>query len=334
MALGDSFRKAKGPPPLPDSARQGRHAAPPPLPKFVSNILDPVELEGFKNLLLFAESVVKGFFSGKHRSLDFGSNAEFSEYKAYQPGDPVAHVDWKVYARNRRLMIRKHRDEKEMTAYLVVDVSGSMAYHAGGRESKGMRAARIAAALACLMQRQGDKFSLTVFYKVLGAHLPAGSTRRHLMDCLSTLEYRLKRPAGTTEAAESLNLCAPLFRRRGSLIVISDFLTDLDKFFESISQFQHRGFDILLLHVVDPDETLLPNVSMAKFMDMETGQTIDATPDEIRTAYRRETELMMERMETECTRRGLAWHVLRTEDPWREALEAWLGLRERTRAPL
>ena len=338
MSSGDAFKKAKapgpaalpprsGPPPLPDAAKTRI----PPV-KFSNNLLKPGELDGYGNLLLFAESVVKGFFSGKHRSLDFGSNAEFAEYKAYQPGDPVAHVDWKVFARSRKLMVRKHRDEKEMTAWLLVDVSGSMSYQAQGRESKGLRAARIAAALATLMQRQGDKFSLTLFNQTIGAHRPPGSTRRHLMDCLSTLENRLKRPSGRTNAHEALDLCAPLFRHRGSLIVISDFFTEPDAFFKALSQFQHRGFEVLLLHVIDPDERLLPDVPMAQFTDLETGIRVEATPDEIRTAYRREMDAMMERMQTECTRRGIAWHLLRTEDPWKDALEAWLGLRGKTRS--
>jgi hypothetical protein len=141
----------------------------------------------------------------------------------------------------------------------------------------------------------------------------------------------MKKPSGLTNAGPVLNLCSPMFRRRGSLIVISDFFTDLDAFFASLAQFQHRGFDILLLHVTDPDERLLPNVAMAQFVDMESGLSIEATPDEIRTAYRREIDAMMQRMESECTRRGIAWHLLRTEDPWRDALEAWLGLRGKIR---
>jgi len=331
---GDALRKAKlppsgkGPPPLP-----GRKPVPPPLPKksTASTLLPPGVLDGYANLLLFAESVVQGFFSGKHRSLDFGSSAEFAEFKAYQAGDPVAHVDWKVFARSRRLMIRKHREEKEMTAWLVVDVSGSMAYRAEGREAKCLHAARIAAALATLMQRQGDRFSLTLFNQTPCAHVPAGSTRRHLMDCLTTLEARTAKPAGPTSAGAALDLCSPMFRRKGSLIVISDFFTDLDIFFRSLAQFQHRGFEILLLHVTDPDERLLPNVPMARFVDMESGASVEVTPDEIRTAYRREMEAMMQRMDEECTRRGIAWHLLRTEEPWRDALEAWLGLRGKTR---
>ncbi len=336
MPLSRTLREAKL------SAGEGRvrlparpsPAVPPPLParKAIHKLLQPEELEGYSNLLLFAEAVVQGFFSGKHRSLDFGSNAEFAEYKAYQRGDPVAHVDWKVYARTRRLMVRKHREEKEMTAWLVVDVSGSMGYKGGAREAKGWRAARIAAALACLMQRQRDKFSLTLFNTELGSHLAPGSTRRHFMECLSALEDRMTKPSGQTSVGKALDLCSPMFRRRGSLIVLSDFFTDLDALFESLSQFQHRGFDILLLQVTDPDERFLPNVAMAQFVDMESGSMVEATPDEIRIAYQREMEAMMDRMQAECRRRGVAWHLLRTEAPWREALNAWLGLRGKVRS--
>ena len=80
---------------MPDSVRKQVLNAKPKAPTFRSKLFSPEEIDGYKNLLLFADSIVKGFFSGKHRSLDFGSNAEFAEYKAYQPGDPVAHVDWK-----------------------------------------------------------------------------------------------------------------------------------------------------------------------------------------------------------------------------------------------
>lgn len=325
MAFSDASRKAKLP--IPTGIKMAVPATPPPLPRPGHTFLDPSELDPYGNLLLFAEAVVKGFFSGKHRSLDFGSNAEFAEYKTYQPGDPVAQVDWKVFARSKKLVVRKHRESKEMTAWLLVDRSGSMAYKGPAREAKGLRAARIAAALATLMQRQGDKFSVTLFNDGLSGYVHAGSTRRHLMDCLTVMEKGLLKPAGKTDLGGMLDLCGPLFNRRGSLIVISDFFTDLDAFFQSIAQYQHRNFDILLLHVTDPDERLLPNVPMAKFVDMESGIAVEATPDEIRTAYRKEMEAMMERMQTECTRRGIAWHLLRTEDPWRDALEAWLGLR-------
>lgn len=336
---GNAFRKAKDlstpveklDKVLAREQPQGRKK-PPPLPGKPpgSELLEPGELEGYANLLLFADAVVQGFFSGRHRSVDFGSSAEFAEHKPYQPGDPVGQVDWRIYARSHRLMVRKHREEKQMSAALMVDISASMGYRGGGRESKMHRAARTAAALATLMQRQGDRFSLTLFTTRPGVHRPPGGTRRHLMESLTLLETALKWPEGRTDAAKSLELSAPLLRGRGSLVVISDFLTDPDALFRALGQYQHRHFDILLLEVTDPDERLLPEVGAARFVDMENGGTIEATPDEIRAAYRREVEQRTDRMRRECAGRGIAWHPLRTEEPWRDALEAWLGLRDKT----
>jgi len=321
------------PPPLPTERRtRTRPAIPPPLPSRVAveKILAPADLDPLKDLLLFAELVVEGWFSGKHRSLDFGSNAEFAEYEHYQIGDPVSLIDWKVYARSRQLFVRKHREEKEMTGYLMVDVSGSMAYQVKGRDSKQVRAARIAASLSYLMGKQGDKSALTLFSDRPERFIPPGSTRRHLHDLVSALESVLLKPKGLTKADSAIDQCIPLFKKQGSLVVISDFFTDLDRLFDALSQFQHRGFDVLLLHIQDPDERFLPNVPLARFVDMETSDAIQVAPDEIRRAYRREMEEMKGQLTRESVERGIEYHLLSTDDPYIEAIEVWMGMRTKS----
>ncbi len=292
-----------------------------------TDVLKPADLDPLKNLIQFAQLVVEGWFSGKHRSIDFGTNAEFAEFTNYVQGDPVSDIDWRAYARNRQLVIRKHREEKDMTGYLVVDVSGSMGYSVEGRDSKQLRAARIAASLAYMMQRQGDKSALAMFREDLVGHVPPGATRRHLHDVVSMLERSLDTSMGRTTAHGALDRCIPLFKKRGSVVVISDFFTDLDKFFDAIAQFQHRKFNVLLLHVIDPDELNLPNVPLARFIDMETGEGMQVAPDEVRVAYRKEMAAMTARLEEESLRRGIEYRVLKTEEPYIEAIEAWLGLR-------
>ncbi|MEX2577679.1 MAG: DUF58 domain-containing protein [Verrucomicrobiales bacterium] len=337
MARRSAFEEAKRrgasrqPPPLPDAAREVR-LKPPPLPARARKtakppVLEPGDLDPLKNLLLFAQTVVEGWFAGRHRSTDFGTNAEFVEHRHYVVGDPISAIDWQVYARSRNLAVRKYREEKDLTGYLVVDVSGSMAYQAEGRESKQLRAARIAASLAYLMQRQGDKSSLALFHESLAGYVAPGSTRRHLHEVVTRLEEAVLDSKGKTHAHGALDLCVPLFRKRGSLIVISDFFTDLDRFFDAVARFQHRRFDILLLHVVDPDEVVLPDVALARFIDMETGEALQVAPDEIRKAYRKEMDAMTERLCGEARRRGIDYHILKTEAPYLEAIEAWLGLR-------
>lgn len=291
-------------------------------------ILDPAELDPYKELLLFARLVVEGWFAGKHRSLDFGSSAEFEEYEQYVPGFPVSQIDWRVYARSRDLVVRRHREEKDMTGYLLVDTSGSMAYRSGGVETKLVRAAKIASALAYLMHRQGDKSALALFHTELEGYLPPGGTKRHLFDLVSRLETSLQDFSGRTHAHSAVDLCVPLFKKKGCLILISDFMTDLDLLFDSLAQFQHRRYKILLLHVMDPHERDLPDVSLARFLDLETKETIQVAPDEIRRAYVEETDRIMNRLKDESVRRGIHYQLLDTSDPYRTAIEAWLDARE------
>lgn len=332
--------RKRQPPPLPsavarEQARQKLRSRikPPPLPsqraaeKRRLAVLDPATLDPFADLLLFARLVVEGWFAGKHRSLDYGSSAEFSEYRHYYPGDAVSRIDWKVYARNRDLVIRKNREEKDMTGYLLVDTSGSMAYRSGGRESKLARAVRTAAALAYLMQRQGDKSALTLFHTEIEAHVPPGSTQRHIYQMVTELERVAQKGEGRTAAHSALDLCAPLFKKKGSLVVISDFFTDRNRLFDALARFQHLRYHILLLHLVDPDEMRLPDLALARFVDLETRETIQVAPDEIRKAYRERAREDQARLEDECLRRGIEYRLLDTAEPWKNAIEAWLGLR-------
>lgn len=215
-----------------------------------------------------------------------------------------------------------------MTGYLLVDVSGSMSYCSDERESKMSRAVRVAAALAYIMQRQGDKSSLALFHTKVEGYVPPGSTQRHIFDVIMKLEAVHKKAKGQTATHSALDLCVPLFKKRGSLIVISDFLTDRDRLFDALAQFQHRRYHILLLHVVDPDEIRLPNVALARFVDLETNQTVQVAPDEIRKAYRKESAQDIKALEDECIKRGIEYRLLDTAEPWQTAIEAWLGMRE------
>ena len=216
-----------------------------------SELLKIEELHRYRNLLVFAQAVVEGYYSGRHKSADFGSNAEFAEHKGYVVGDSVADVDWRVFARTRELFIRKYNEETDMAVHLIVDVSGSMTYQGAGLERKVTRAARIAAALAYLMIRQGDKVSLSVINDRIQRHVPAGGTKRHLHEVITTLEHYTQTTRGVTRLANGLQECIPLLKKKGRIVLVSDFFDDTDALFDALDSFAHRGFDILLLHLLD-----------------------------------------------------------------------------------
>lgn len=307
---------------LADRIKALRPAAPA-APKL--SILTPHELDRFKNLLVFARSTVEGYFSGKHKSPYRGSSAEFKDFREYAPGDDVANIDWRVYGRSRRFFLRQFEEETDMVVYLLVDTSASMSYAAARRQSKYLLAAKIAAALSYLMIHQGDKASLALFSDTITKFQPPGGTRRHLHQLVSDLE-RVK-PASTTGMAAALAEGVALFRKRGRIVIVSDFLTDLPEFFDALGPFLHRKFDLLLLHVVDPDELELPAVNVAKFEDMETAERVQVEPEEIRVAYRETMRQRIDSLALEANRRQVQHSVVSTAQPYLDAIEAYLGFR-------
>jgi uncharacterized protein (DUF58 family) len=290
-------------------------------------LLTPAELERFGNLLVFARSTVEGYFAGKHKSPFRGSSVEFADYKEYVAGDDPKRIDWRAYGRSRRLFVRQYEAETDMAVYLLVDVSASMDYTGGADESqsKYVLAARIAAALSYLMIHQGDKVALVLFSEQLKQFLPPGGTRRHLHHIVRELES--VEPAFGTGIGHALSECDPLFKKRGKLVVLSDFWDDTAKTFESLSRFLHRKFEILLLHVVHPHELDLPSVHAARFHDMETHDEIEVEPEEIRAAYRESARQRSAALAREAASRCISYALVDTDRPYLDAIEAYLGFR-------
>lgn len=294
-----------------------------------SALLQEDELERFRNLVVFARTLVESRFQGRHKSPDLGGGGEFSEYLAYEPGHPVQAIDWRVYARTRKLVIRRYRQETDMDVHLLVDASASMMYRGAQRDPKGLRASRIAAALVWLMLRQGDKASLTLFADRILDHLPSGGTRRHLLAALRSLVKPAHEPSGGTDLPSALRECDRLLRRRGRLVILSDFLGhDPDQVFDALSPFLHRGFEILLMQLHDPDESTLPNAPLARFVDIETGESIEVEPSEIRGEYEKRMNARTAEFAAGAARRRVDFTALDNASPYIEAIEAYLGFRK------
>jgi len=233
-----------------------------------------------------------------------------------------------VYGRTRRLYLRQFEEETDMTVYLMLDTSGSMRYAGGRRSSKFTMAARVAAALAYLMMAQSDKASLVLFARTVTQFLAAGGTRRHLHQIVTELER--VRPAQTTGIAGALRECHALFKKRGRIVILSDFLDDTASLLDALGQFIHRKFDILLLQVVDADELTLPGMNAAKFVDLETAETVQLDLEEIRDAYRERMKQSIEDLAREADLRQIQHRLIDTRRPYIEAIEAYLGFRATT----
>lgn len=322
------------PPPVPNEPAKvqlGR-AQPPPLPQknlFTSQYLNPAELARFENLMVFARTLVEGWFAGCHKSPHFGFSAEFVEHKPYTHGDDIEHIDWRVYARTKKLYTRKYLEETDMTVHLLVDASPSMDYTGPKRERKYSRVARIAAALAYLMIRQGDKAAMGLFADGMIGQTPAGGTKRHVHRLLQMLE-RPPVQGKRTNIPRALQQAAAHMRKRARIVILSDFLgTDVDAMFDGLGQFLHRGFEVMILQVLDPDELDLPSVNVARFRDMETNQEVQVEPEEIRAAYQRELQNFTDGIRKHALRRRITYEMVSTQAPYLDAIEAYMGFRRK-----
>jgi len=289
--------------------------------------LDPAVIARLGTLELKAKTIVEGFLSGLHRSPYKGLSVEFAEYRQYIRGDDLSTIDWKVFARSDRYYVKKFEEETNLDCHLLLDVSGSMAYQSRG-PSKFEYAACLAASLGYLMNRQRDGVGLMAFDDRIVSAVPASTRPGHLRNLLVALS-RLQ-PGSRTNVARPLRQVAEALSRRGMVVVISDLLDDPEAVVRGLRLFHHRGSDVLVFHVLDPDEIDFPFERATRFEDLESGEEVTAVPDVVRAHYRKAIGDLIERYRRELGGAGIDYQLLNTKQPLEMALLAYLSTRSRT----
>ena len=288
--------------------------------------LDPAVLARLGTIELKARTVVEGFLSGLHRSPFKGFSVEFAEYRQYMPGDALSSIDWKVYARSDRHYVKKFEAETNLDCHIVLDTSGSMTYGSHGI-TKYEYAECLAASLAYLMNRQRDAVGLTAFDSQIVASLPASARPGHLHAFLVTLEQL--NAGQETDVGKPLHQLAEALTKRGMVVLISDLLDDPDRVIRGLKHFHFRGTDVIVFHVLDPDEIEFPFDRPTKFQDLETGEEVVAVPATARKNYVKSMGELIERYRRELGAAGIDYHLLRTSEPLEMALLAYLSTRSR-----
>lgn len=288
--------------------------------------LDPAVLARIGNLELLARTVVEGFVAGLHRSPFKGFSVEFMSYRPYMPGDDPMHLDWKLFARTDRYYIKEFEDETNAQLTLLLDVSPSMHY-ASGAVTKVDYASFLAAALAYFMIRQRDGVGLTIFDDDLRASLPPRSTKGHLRRLLGLLESQPKGAA--TALGKPLHRLADKLNRRGLVVLISDFLGDADALADGLKHFRFAGHDVLVFHILDPQEVDFDFDDLVEFEDLETGETLLLVADEARARYQANFRRHQETLQQQCTTLGFDYTMLTTDQPLDHALFHYLAARRR-----
>ena len=218
----------------------------------MQRFLDPSVLAGISGLDLIAKTVVDGFVAGLHRSPDFGFSQEFAEYRAYTPGDDLRHVDWNLFARTERCYLKRYRGETNSQLTILLDASNSMNYSSHS-VSKMDYARYTAASLFYLaIHNQRDPAGLIVFDDEVRNYIRPSTRQGQLHRLLAGLEQA--EPRARTDFAKPLAHFQEFLRRRGMVVIISDFYESPEKIEKTIEPLRFHGSEVVLFHVLDPKE--------------------------------------------------------------------------------
>ena len=230
--------------------------------------LDMTRLAELPDLALQARYMVEGFLSGQHRSPQKGSSVEFAEYRAYQPGDDLRRVDWRLYGRTDRLHVKQYEEETQLRVFMVLDTSASMDFASPQSKFRKIIFARIVlAALALLAQRQRDAVGLGLAGASLTDFMRARSSPSHWRGFVAKLEAVI--PGGGTSLADSLESLAELAPPRSLVVIASDFYEDLDRLGAALRRLRYDHHDLIGLHVLDPLEIDFDLDDRGTFVDAE-----------------------------------------------------------------
>ncbi|MCX7602823.1 MAG: DUF58 domain-containing protein [Bryobacteraceae bacterium] len=287
--------------------------------------LDPQILSGIANLELTAKTVVEGFISGLHRSPDFGFSQEFAEYRPYVPGDDLRYVDWNVYARTGRLYLKRFRGETNTRLTLMLDRSASMGFR--GRGIRKIDYARyLAASLGYLAHQQRDAVGLITFDEEVRDYVEPSSRHGQWMKVLHAIDRA--EPGSRTDYSQPFWHFQQFLRRRGIVLVISDFFAPAPSVISTVAPLRQRGNDVVLMHVLDPEE-VEPQLDSARLLiDMETGEEMEVSPAYAAGPYREKIRRHLEEMESLAQGAGLDYYRALTSEPLDEALRRYLAVRE------
>jgi uncharacterized protein (DUF58 family) len=291
----------------------------------LQRFLDPSVLSSISSLELVAKTVVDGFVAGLHRSPDFGFSQEFAEYRAYTPGDDLRNIDWNVYARSERLYLKRYRGETNSFLTILLDASNSMQF--GSHRVNKMDYARyLAASLFYLaIHGQRDAAGLITLDDEIRNYIRPSTRQGQLHRLLAALEQAEAR--ARTDFAKPMRYFQEFLRRRGMVLIVSDFWESPESIISSIEPLRYHGNEVVLFHVLDPEDVVPKMNGPSILVDMETQTQLEVTPDYSRKEYREKIDRHLADLKERTQAAGMGYYLLMTNKPLDAALREYLTLR-------
>lgn len=319
--------------------------------------LIPSVIAKLSNMELKAKQVVEGFMAGLHKSPYHGFSVEFAEHRQYMPGDDLKHLDWKVFARTKRYYIKQFEEETNLKSYILLDISKSMTFNSqsngtkdagktpgifdrfrknknsdsqkpvNGKISKLEYASYVAASLSYLMVLQKDAVSLTTYDTKIRKYVPPHSTKTNLKLILK--ELAAVKSLYRTGTAVSLNEIAEKIKRKGLVIIISDFLDNQNEVMNALKHFRYNKNEVIIFHVLDPVELSFLEGNPLTIVDLETREEMYSQPFAVQKSYREAMKEFINTYKTECRKNKIDYVLLTTETPFDTSLLKYLNKRSK-----
>jgi uncharacterized protein (DUF58 family) len=289
-----------------------------------ARFVDPKVLARIGNLELLARTVVDGFINGLHRAPFFGASIDFAEHRGYVAGDDIRRVDWRLYARTDRYYVKQYEADTNTNFTILFDISRSMSFSSGG-VTKLEYGSFLGACLAYLAQRQRDRVGIITFDSDIVTHVPASA--KHFDMVLHTLDRAKAERPGHLSAP--LHKMAEHFKRRGILLLISDFYDEPAAILDAIKPLKFLGNDLIVFHVLDPREIDFDYPDASSFEDLESREQIPVVPDSFRAQYKALIKEHTDTLQQKFSEQRIDYALLNTAEPLDRALFSYLSSRER-----
>lgn len=273
--------------------------------------LNVTHLSELNNLELLANQVVEGFITGMHKSPFHGFSVEFAEHRLYNKGESTRHIDWKLYAKTKKLFVKRYEEETNLRCYLIVDNSASMHYPiiknpSIDNLSKIGFSAIASAALMEILKRQRDAVGLSIYSDKTDYYAPAKGSDRHRRMLLAQLDKLLKENStAKTETYKVLHEISEKIHRRSLIFLFTDmFQTNKNEqeLFEALRHLKYNKHEVVLFHTYDGKLEFdfdFEN-SPKKFVDVETGEEINLYASNVKKQYKEEVQSYFNDLKLRC----------------------------------
>ena len=294
-------------------------------------------MSGMRQLEIRTRRMVNDSLAGSYHSVFKGRGMDFDEVREYSPGDEVRTIDWNVTARAGRPFVKKFTEERELTIFLLVDISASGNFGSSALSKRDL-AAELASVLAFSAIRNSDKVGLLLYTDRVERYLPPKKGLRHVLRVVRDILYHTPEATGT-DTVKALDVANRLLHRRAVVFLISDFETPKNQAATRLElrramRRTNRRHDLVAVHVEDPREKELPDVGIVALEDAESGEVIelDTASPKVRKRFK---ELSLERgrrLVSDFRSEGIDTLQLQTDAPYMPALQRFFKTRERRRA--